>query len=87
MSRTGARKPTLSYVGSAATSVVDTPMSTTVSDSAALRPWRSANAPSTRPPMGRTRKATPYTASDESSDAVSLSEGKKTLPIVTAKKP
>ena len=37
--------------------------------------------------MGRTRKATPYTASDESSDAVSLSEGKKTLPIVTAKKP
>ena len=62
-------------------------MRITVSDSAARRPWRSPKAPSTSPPSGRMRNATPYTASEDSSDAVSLSVGKKTLPIVTAKKP
>ena len=58
----------------AGANAVDTPMSTTVSG-ARPAPWRSANAPSTAA-EGRTRKATPYTASDESSDAVSLSEGR-----------
>jgi hypothetical protein len=55
--------------------------------SAARRPTRSPTAPRTIPPSGRMKNAIPNTASAESSAPVGDAEGKKTFPIVVAKKP
>ncbi len=56
-----------------------------VSDRTFLRPIRSPSGPKTMPPSGRTRNAAANVANDESSCAVSLPDGKKTLPMVTAR--
>ncbi len=55
--------------------------------SAALRPARSAYAPSTIAPSGRMKNDTPNVPSVSSSDTVSLPAGKNSFEIVTAKKP
>ncbi len=48
------------------------------------RPTRSPSGPKTIPPSGRTRKAAANAPKVESSCAVGLPDGKKTLPSVTA---
>ncbi|CAM5591819.1 hypothetical protein SALBM217S_04419 [Streptomyces griseoloalbus] len=48
------------------------------------RPTRSPSGPKTMPPSGRTRKAAAKAPNVDSSWAVALPVGKKTLPRVTA---
>ena len=49
------------------------------------RPMRSPSGPKTMPPSGRTRKAAAKAPNVDSSWAVGLPDGKKTLPRVTAR--
>lgn len=65
---------------------VPSAISETVSTRACLRPTRSAYAPITMLPSGRTTKPTPNVASDIISAPSSLPAGKNNLPISAAKK-
>jgi len=87
ITRPGAHSPICAKVGATAISSVPHSISAIESVSAFLRPLASAYAPSTSEPMGRITKVTPKVPSVMSSETVSFSAGKKSLEMVTARKP
>ncbi|CAM5584949.1 hypothetical protein SGLAM104S_06965 [Streptomyces glaucescens] len=84
ISRTGAQTP-MPACGMRLIANVPTAIMIMVMERMRLRPTRSPSGPKTIPPSGRTRKATAKVAKELRSWAVSLPEGKKTLPSVAAR--
>ena len=81
----GAAMPMLSYEGVSARPMVPAVIRPMVSSIAGLRPARSAKAPISTPPSGRVMKPTPNTATESSRLVNGELDGKKVLPIYTAK--
>lgn len=84
-SRIGAATPIVSYPGSTAMAPVPTAIIASVSVIAGLRPARSAYAPITSAPSGRTTKPSPNTDTDSSRLTNGRCVGKNVRPIITAK--
>ncbi|MDQ0718047.1 hypothetical protein QFZ55_007499 [Streptomyces luteogriseus] len=85
ISRAGAHRPITACEGTSPMAKVPTAIMIMVRERMRLRPTLSPSGPKTMPPSGRTRKATANVAKEPSNWAVSLPEGKKTLPIVDAR--
>jgi hypothetical protein len=83
-SRIGAPTPIVAYDGIRPIAKVPAAIMIMVRARTFWRPTRSPSGPKTMPPSGRTRKAAAKAPNVESSCAVGLPEGKKTLPSVTA---
>lgn len=85
ISRTGAHTPIVSCEGMRPMANVPTAIMIMVSARIFLRPSRSPIGPKNIPPRGLTRKATAKVANEDRSWVVSLPDGKKTWPRVTAR--
>jgi len=85
ISRTGAQKPIAAYEGISPMAQVPIAIMIIVRARTFLRPILSPIGPKTIPPIGRTRNDTAKVANDDSSCTVSLPDGKKTWPMVTAR--
>ena len=79
--------PIAAYGGATASRKMPAVIRRITSDSAALRPARSAYSPNTMPPIGRMKNATPNVAVVSSSDEYSLEVGKNSSAITTVMKP
>jgi hypothetical protein len=77
--------PMEAYEGMSGSPTTPTPISTSDSSIAGLRPTRSPKRPITSAPSGRVRKPTPKVASEANRLAAAEVEGKNVRPIWTAK--